>query len=153
MMVLDQKATQAMDEAAKSEPVEVIRGGHEGRWCLFWAGGSPCLGATLLSSLFPPGLCQFGLTLRAQGRTRKAALLPVPIGPTTPAQISTSRQRSSRLPCDFSMKVYLSLPTVVSDSNLCIPQLEFTQSFFFFNLKSWICLPDSAVCKGAGLVS
>lgn len=31
MMILDQKATQAMDEAAKSEPVEVIRGGHEGR--------------------------------------------------------------------------------------------------------------------------
>lgn len=72
-----------------------------------------------------------------------------------PSQISTSGQRSSLLIWDFSMKLYLSLSTIGSDSNLYRPQLEIIQSFFFFfsNLKSWMCQPDSEVCKGAGVLS
>lgn len=71
-----------------------------------------------------------------------------------PSRMSTSGQGSSLLLWDFSRKLYLSLSTIGSHSNLYMPQLEIIQSFFFFfNLKRWMCLPDSEVCKGAGLLS
>lgn len=165
-MILDRRETQALNEAGESGLVEVIRGGDKARWCLLWMGG---FGATHLSSLIFYGTVPGPLTLRLQGRTQvfhppgNTASCPcrtwdalVSSLPLASIPIFTSGQKSNILIWYFSMKLYLSLPTIISDSNLYTPQLEFMQSlpfFFFFNLKNWMCLPDNKVSKGARFMS